>query len=108
MPLLSALMAERVTNLIKASFGEWYSEADPDGGAGGGGAPPPREKKRSLIFFCVLARGTQQANVREQRLVHARTSATARRQFYSFRRLSVSGLSLTQKSEVSAWTFVEV
>ena len=57
-------------------------------GARGARAPTSR-KKRSLIFFCAPARGTQQANVREQRLVNARTSATARRQFYSFRRLSV-------------------
>ena len=29
-PLLSALMAERVTNLCKASFGEWYSLREHD------------------------------------------------------------------------------
>ena len=41
----------------------------------------------SLIFFCAPARGTQQANVREQRLVNDRTSATARRQFQTFIRV---------------------
>ena len=29
-PLLSALIAERVTNLCKASFGEWYSLREHD------------------------------------------------------------------------------
>ena len=86
-------------------------------------APPPRAKKRSLIFFCAPARGTQQANVlyessgwsRKRSLIFfcapargTQQANSARRQFYSFRRLSVSGLRLTQKSEVSAWTFVEV
>ena len=65
----------------------FITEADPDGDPG---VAPTLRKKRPLIFFCAPARGMQQANVR------------------SFRRLSVSGLRLTQKSEVSAWTFVEV
>ena len=48
-------------------------------GARGERAPTSRkEKERSLIFFCAparnLQRGTQQANVRKQRLVNARTS----------------------------------
>ena len=30
MPLLSALMADRVTNLCKASIGEWYSQREHD------------------------------------------------------------------------------
>ena len=59
-----------------------------------------------LLRACTLH--ALQANVREQRLVNARTSVPHEDSSRSFRRISVSGLRLTQKTEVSAWTFVEV
>ena len=77
----------------------------------GGRAPPPREKKKVVdLLLRACTWHALQANVREQRLVNARASVphVDSSNFYSFRRLSVSGLRLTQKSEVSAWTFVEV
>ena len=67
-----------------------------------------KKKKTSLIFFCAPACGTQQANVREQRSVNARTSVPHVDSSTVSDVYPTSGLRLTQKSEVSAWTFVEV